>query len=167
MNYIIKHFVFIVLLSISLSATAGERYTTRLIENGTMVFFNPTEVPSLNKGYTIEYDMTFLTMSDTVGINMTLTAKENKIQSVSLHCGDATFNTTNPTIFFSDMNGKKFDTRIHLDCPKTVFEQLFTQKEPLTICVQLANNTQISFVYKNKVWQKELQIVSNILNLYK
>ncbi len=167
MNSILKHTVLILLIFCSLSTSAEERYLTRLIEQGIMVFFNPTKVPSLSKGSSMEYDITLLSQSDTVSINMTLTANENKIKSVSLHSGDATFNTISPVIFYSDMNGKKFDTRIHLECPKNVFAQLFNQQEPLEIKVELADGADLSFVYKEKVWKKETYIISNVLNIYK
>lgn len=167
MNSVIKHSVFILMLFFCLSSTAENRYLTRLIENGTMVFFNPTKVPSQSKGYSFIYDMTLLSNSDTVGINMTLTAKENRIQNVSLHSGDASFDVATPTIFYSDMNGKNFDTRIHLECPKTLFEKLFTQKEPLEITIGLADSTRVSFVYKNGVWEEEKRIVAGVLNLYR
>lgn len=167
MNSILKHSVLILLIISSLSASAEERYFTRLIEQGTMVFFNPTKVPSLSKGNSLEYDITLLSQSDTVSINMTLTANESRIKSVSLHAGDATFNTISPVIYYSDMNGKKFDTRIHLECPKNIFAQLFNQQDPLEIKVELVDGAHLSFVYKEKVWNKETHIISNVLSLYK
>ena len=108
----------------SLLVSAQGRYSTRLLENGTMLFFNPCKLVAMQKETSLVYDMTYLTHSDSVTVNMTYTALTSDVREVRIVSGTASYGTANYSIFYREKDKKRIATRIHISCPKNTYEDL-------------------------------------------
>lgn len=157
------------LLLLLLSCTmlhAAERYTVKITEAGNMYFFMPYKLKG-NAGSKLLYDMTLLSLSDTVSINMTLTAPQGRVRSISLSAGAATYCTEKYELYFQERNGSRFDTRIHIDCPIDTYKQIYTSDTPLSMEITMEDGKRYTFIYKAKKWKKETAYISEVFEIIK
>lgn len=161
MRYLSKKLFFVLLLFCSLSAFAKERYSVRVLPDGNMYFFMPYKLKG-SSGTVLQYDMTQLSYSDSVAINMTLTSPMGRVKSIRLFTGEENYSTTQYELFFQERAGSRFNTRIHIDCPLSKFKQLFSGSVPLTIELMMEDGKHYAFTYKTKTWQKEVGFVSEV-----
>ena len=159
---------FIVLLSfITMSSPAARRYTMRLIDDGTMLFFFPCKLVPAEKGHSFVYDITYNTARDSVIVNMTYTALDSDIHSVRLKAGSVSYESLDFHVFYRERKLKSIATRINVCCPKDIIEGLFQSEEPLIFEVE-SNKGDIShFSYKKSKWQKEKACVLEAIQLAK
>lgn len=157
---------FIILLSlVTISSSAARRYTMRLVDNGTMLFFFPCKLTASEKGHSFVYDINYNTASDSVVVNMTYTASDSDIHAVRFKAGSVSYESSDFRIFYRERRMKCVATRINTCCPKDVFEHIFQSEEPLTIEVESNNGDVSHFSYKKSKWQKEKDYFSIILSL--
>lgn len=159
---------FIVLFSfITISSPAARRYTMRLIDDGTMLFFFPCKLVPAEKGHSFVYDITYNTASDSVIVNMTYTALDSDIHSIRFRAGSVSYESLDFHIFYRERKMKSISTRINVCCPKDIIEGLFQSEEPLIFEVE-SNKGDIShFSYKKSKWQKEKACVLEAIQLAK
>lgn len=159
---------FTVLFSlVTMSSSAAHRYTMRLIDDGTMVFFFPCKLVSAEKGHSFVYDINYNTGRDSVVLNMTYTALDSDIYSVRLRAGSVSYESSDFHVFYRERKMKSISTRINVCCPKDIIEGLFQSEEPLIFEVE-SNKGDIShFSYKKSKWQKEKACVLEAIQLAK
>jgi len=152
------------LLLCCVGAFSKERYYARVLPDGKMYFFMPYKVKG-KSGNKLQYDMTLLSYTDSVTINMTLTSPMERVHSIRLSSGNVNYSTTRYELFFQERNGSRFNTRVHIDCPNDVYKQLFTSAVPLTIEFTMESGRQYAFTYKLKEWKQESIYVSEVLEM--
>ena len=102
---------FIVLLSfITMSSPAARRYTMRLIDDGTMLFFFPCKLVPAEKGHSFVYDITYNTARDSVIVNMTYTALDSDIHSIRFRAGSVSYESSNFHVFYRELRIGKTET---------------------------------------------------------
>ena len=151
----------------SLLVSAQGRYSTRLLENGTMLFFNPCKLAAMQKETSLVYDMTYLTHSDSVTVNMTYTALTSDVREVRIVSGTASYGTANYSIFYREKDKKRIATRIHISCPKNTYEDLFLSDAPMRIEIVSKEGDVRRFTYKDSKWTKEKKSVLEAIALVK
>ena len=151
----------------SILSSAQGRYSTRLLENGTMLFFNPCKLVAMQKETSLVYDMTYLTDSDSVTVNMTYTAQDLHVLEVRIVSGTAAYQTANYSIFYREKEKKGIATRIHISCPKNTYEDLFLSATPMRIEIVSKEGGVRSFTYKKSKWVKERENILEAIALLK
>ena len=159
---------FLVLLSlVTISSPAARRYTMRLIDDGTMLFFFPQKLTASEKGHSFVYDINYNTSRDSVVFNMTYTASDSDIHLIRLKAGSVSYESTDFRVFYRERKMKSIATRINVCCPKDVFEYIFQSEEPLIFEVETNSGNVSHFFYKKSKWQKEKTCVSEAILLAK
>ncbi len=156
--------LFFLLLLFSTAAYGGERYSVRLLDQGTMYFFMPCKIKG-DSGNRLQYDMTLISYRDSVSINMTLTSPLGHVKSVRLQSGDSNYSTTQYELYYQERKGSRFNTRVHIDCPMDIYKRLFAGNVPLTIEFTMEDGKQYVFTYKEKVWRKDSGYVTEVLEM--
>ncbi len=156
--------LFTLLLLCQTSGFATERYSIRAVEHGKMYFFMPCQLKG-NAGSKLQYDMTLLSFSDSVSINMTLTSPKDRVKSVRLSADETVYSTAQYELYFQERQGSRFNTRIHIDCPIGAYELLFTNRTPVTIELNMESGQSYAFTYKAKKWQRESGHVAEVLDI--
>lgn len=160
--------LFIVLFSlVTMSSPAARRYTMRLIDDGTMLFFFPCKLVAAEKGHSFVYDINYNTGRDSVIVNMTYTALDSDIHSVRLRAGSVSYESSDFHVFYRERKMKSIATRINVCCPKEIFEGIFHSEEPLTFEVESNKGDVSHFSYKKSKWQKEKACVLEAIQMAK
>ena len=152
---------------VSVIASAQGRYSLRLMDEGNMVFFYPCKLASLQKGRSLVYDMNYITGRDSVVVNMTFSAPCSDVETVKLMAGDSLYETTDFTVFYREREKKNIASRIHILCPKDIYEAFFRSDKPLVVEVTTKSCSVSRFSYKPSTWKKERAIVHEAIELAK
>ena len=152
---------------VTMSSSAAHRYTMRLIDDGTMVFFFPCKLVSAEKGHSFVYDINYNTGRDSVVLNMTYTALDSDIYSVRLRAGSVSYESSDFHVFYRERKMKSIATRINICCPKEIFEGIFRSEDPLTFEFETNKGDVSHFSYKKSKWQKEKACVLEAIQLAK
>ena len=149
------------------SSNAQGRYSYRLMDEGTMIFFYPCKLVPSGKESSLVYDMNYITGRDSVTINMTYTASQSDVKSVRLKTESIEYETTNVEVFYREKKKKNIATRLHIICPKEVYEKLFHSESPLSVEVITTHDEVSRFSYKPSKWRKEKASVQEAILLAK
>lgn len=150
-----------------MSSSAAHRYTMRLIDDGTMVFFFPCKLVSAEKGHSFVYDINYNTGRDSVVLNMTYTALDSDIHSVRLRAGSVSYESSDFHVFYRERKMKSIATRINICCPKEIFEGIFRSEDPLTFEFETNKGDVSHFSYRKSKWQKEKVCVLEAIQMAK
>jgi hypothetical protein len=98
---------------------------------------------------------------------MTFSAPCSDVETVKLMAGDSLYETTDFTVFYREREKKNIASRIHILCPKDIYEAFFRSDKPLVVEVTTKSCSVSRFSYKPSSWKKERAIVHEAIELAK
>ena len=170
LDIMIRQFIFWGLLFFSI-ATFGQsiskRYSTHLNTSGVVYFFTPQKVTKGEKGYSLEYDMTYVTNTDSITVNLTLKSpKSERIKLLSLRNSSDSVWSDKLKLFYVDKISKGYEFRIHTTLLFSDIKKMFRSPEALEFSLVQGDQT-LNFGYANRSWKKEMKCMEDIFNLIK
>lgn len=152
---------------VTFGQSIGKRYSTHLNESGVVYFFTPQKVAKGEKGYSLEYDMTYVSNTDSITVNLTLRSPESeKIRLLSLHNLSDSVWSDRLKLFYVDKTSKGYAFRIHTTFLFSDIKKLFRSVEPLRFSLMQGNGS-LDFEYADRTWKKERKYMEDIFNLIK
>ena len=162
----------IVLCGAWLTSTAvklEDRYVMRPVEGGQLYFIVPYRVPAvLVKGTPVpkpmEIDVTYLTMADTMTVNISVWDKtELHADSIAL-IGASPYIMRTFQTFFIEREKQYMLHRYSLRCTWEEWNTLYESENPFTV-VMYAPEKEIRYAFPSKRWKKEQAWMKEILHL--
>lgn len=146
----------------------NKKYSSYSNEAGTVYFVHPqkgfksTELPK-----DLEYDLTYVSTTDSVTFNCTYFSKENAIKADSMALVSSTGNriSSSTEMFFMDTyKGNQWRNRASSKFIATDIVPFYNSQTPFQVIVY-SGSKQYTFIMKQGEWNKQMPIVKKIFNL--
>ncbi len=142
-----------------------ERYIMKTFENGQVYFILPYDIPALTaKTKPLSVDITYLTNSDSVTMNMSVwTAEELSTDSI-VFVTDVPFRVSDFQTLFIEQNGKLWMHRYSVRYPLRNLKRIYTASSPFVINIY-AGEQIVQYGFANKAWVKQQEWMNNVLHI--
>lgn len=159
---------FFILCSFSvLSQNVKNKYTSHRTENGSVFFIYPQKgFESKNISEKLEYDITYLSSSDSVTYNFTfVNTVASPVDSVSFKVNERTLTAAAEMLFVSPQKNK-WKHRVSVRIPQGDIKELYNQAVPYNLLLHSAKG-DIQFDISQKKWDEHKSIVNKIFEIIK
>lgn len=141
-----------------------DRYVMKAFEGGQLYFVLPFDIPSTDKQKDLSADITYLTNSDSVTLNITVrTPNELAPDSIVLQAGEH-YNITDYETFYIERDNNLWVHRYSLRFPMAVLKRAYTSSAPYTLTVFAPGQTY-SYAFAQRTWQKEQDWMNRLLHI--
>ena len=137
----------------------------KTLEDGQLYFISPYEIPSLStKTKPVSTDITYLTYSDSVTMNMTILSDlELQTDSIVL-IGERRIVIRDFQTFYIETDRKLWVHRYSLHYLFSELTELYSAPTPFILCIY-AKEKEIQYSYTSKAWKKESDWMNQILHI--
>lgn len=137
----------------------------KMLENGQLYFICPYVIPALNaKTKDVSTDITYLTYSDSITMNMTIW-NDTELQTDSIVLiGRSRISISDFQTFYIEKDKKLWAHRYSLHYRFTELAELYRAPFPFVLCIY-AQGTEIRYSYSPKAWEKESVWMNQILHI--
>lgn len=166
MNKLLLWFVCAISCFYCHAQSAGNRYVSRMTQDGTLFFINPQKLNDLSGIKKFEYDMTMLSWTDSITVNFTFESDKMTLPSeVMLRSGTKTYECNNYSSLFIDIKKNHFEIRITSKFLNKDIEEIISRTDPLSFVIKQDGVTETAS-YNPKKWRKESKMLTDIYKLY-
>ena len=145
---------------------AQGRFTTRLTDKGTLHFLEPKKLNDLSGVSRFEFDMTYVTSTDSAYVNFSVKApvavKPSDIRlcygtGLILSCDDS-------RLLFIDRHGASYEIRMMCRFPISELRKALEEASPPVFRFKMGNS-EASASYRPSAWKKDRIRINEMFNL--
>lgn len=147
--------------------SAQNRYVSRMTQDGTLFFISPKKLNRSEGVKKFEYDMTWLSWSDSATVNWTFRSESMDLpREFAIQTCDTVFVCTSYSPLYQDIIRSGYETRITSKFSLSQIERMIQcPTSPEFVFKQDGVTKTASF--SEGTWRKERKMLSDILTLYK
>ncbi len=160
--------IFLVFVSVHLFAQSVEdRYFSRMTQDGTLYFIVPKKLGKCSGIKKFEYDMTYLSWSDSVTVNFTFRSKSVACPSeLKIESCENLYLCSNYSLLFTDIVKDGYEIRVTSKFSVDEIERVLKCSEsPVFMFKQ--DGVLRTAEYSKGAWDKDRKKLIDIYNLYK
>ncbi|MCM1336149.1 MAG: hypothetical protein NC187_02620 [Candidatus Amulumruptor caecigallinarius] len=148
------------------SQSASGRYVSRMTRDGTLFFVNPQKLTRCTGISKVDYDMTFLTWTDSVTVNFTFRTKvPYRPDSLRIDCCGTSYPCSDYSLLFTDIVKGGYEIRVTSRYPVAdIGRMLECAESPVIAFTQ--DGAACSAAYSKGAWASDRKKLLDIYNLY-
>ena len=145
-----------------------KRYRSYIGNGGTAYFFLPKKLKETEGVKNFVYDITHLSITDTVTLNFTIVVEEPvMVDSLVLVNSDKITTVSSVSLLYRDVLDEGYEIRTTSGLALQKMQSVYSDASPLEFKMYLSNGKVVKAAYKKSQWKKERETVSRILNSIK
>lgn len=153
-------------MSMAYAQSADGRYTSRMTQDGTLIFINPKKINKLHNIRHFDYDMTLLSWTDSTTINFTFETDIMQLpEDFTIVSGEDVFTCKNYSPLFIDIKKKHYEIRITSKFPNNEISKIFESEKPPIFSFTQKGIAE-SATYSENAWRKDRKKLLDIYKLY-